>query len=561
VSASSAAAPAGSTPRLVSSGGQLLLILVGVYAVFWSQFAWVRHTNFEGFDEWFVLSMTRRGIIDVPVANRPFGLVWNLTAAFLAPDSLLGAYLVHAHYLVGAACLTSVLCLRLVPGQPLLAFLAGALTATWVPLDLLRLAGLYGSACAGMTFGIMLALLLLVESRVRGSFPLLGLAALLAYVNGRSHEGTLPLLSIGPLLLLAVRPRTARPLWPWVVVWVVVIAVALAGAALPLVLGGSGAAYQRSLAQLDLSPAGVLGRLELQYWYHLWPLVSSAPGELAELGVLGATAVLLLFYSLLARRVEPEDDRARARRALALSLVGGLAAAGLGYAAFVLSAKITMPRRTQFFASPGIGLAIASASLLVASLLRGRGRRALPGLLAAWVVAVGTGRTLASQRFWDQRSYFAAQNRILVRITELAPDLESQTLVVLADETGSWPGVFSFRHAIEYLYDGRAIGHSWPGWDIYYPASFERDAIRIEPWESIRVPWASPVTRHPCERIVVFWATQAGEVRLLEQWPTTLLPLDCAGRYDPGARVRRPAALPASRRILDRPATAGADRR
>jgi hypothetical protein len=53
--------------------------------VFWAQFAWVQSTNFWGSDEWLHLSLTSRGIIDFPYANRPLMLLWSLPAALLVP--------------------------------------------------------------------------------------------------------------------------------------------------------------------------------------------------------------------------------------------------------------------------------------------------------------------------------------------------------------------------------------------------------------------------------------------------------------------------------------------
>ncbi|MEE8384876.1 MAG: hypothetical protein V3S01_03050 [Dehalococcoidia bacterium] len=72
-------------------GAPELTVLLGLAAVFWAQFAWVQSTNFWGSDEWLHLSLTSRGIIDFPYANRPLMLLWSLPAALLVPNSL-GAF-------------------------------------------------------------------------------------------------------------------------------------------------------------------------------------------------------------------------------------------------------------------------------------------------------------------------------------------------------------------------------------------------------------------------------------------------------------------------------------
>jgi hypothetical protein len=147
-----------------SSAARVGVVLLAVYAVFWIQFRIVRPENFGGIDEWMILSLVSRGALDIPYANRPLGLLFNLPAA-LFPAHLLGAsFLLHAHYLVLGGLLTSLLLLRLAPDRPDWPLLAGVFAATWAPSDLLRLNSIYSSAYSGVTAATVLAFLLLASA-------------------------------------------------------------------------------------------------------------------------------------------------------------------------------------------------------------------------------------------------------------------------------------------------------------------------------------------------------------------------------------------------------------
>ncbi len=192
--------------------------IVAIYVLLWSQFAWVEATNFQGFDEWLTLSLVSRGIVDVPHANRPLGLFWNLFPALLTPHSLGGVFLFYVHYLALTAFLVCLICRRLLPEPPELAFLAGAFTASWAPSDPLRLTALYSTAYAGSTLGLWLSVYLLVESWSRGRLVLLAPAILVACLTVRVHEGVVPLLVCAPVLLAFVGAR--EPRWRlWAGLW------------------------------------------------------------------------------------------------------------------------------------------------------------------------------------------------------------------------------------------------------------------------------------------------------------------------------------------------------
>lgn len=544
----SAAAP-GPEDRLFPPGTRIAL--VGIAAVLAVQFAWVRPTNFGGFDEWVILSLVARGIVDVPYANRPFELLWSLPAA-LGPPSLWTYYVMHMAYLAGSGCLVFLLWRRLSPELSPVAFLTGVLAATWAPLDYQRLNVV--QPYAGYTFMAQLAILLLVESWIRRRPVLLWLGALLAFVNVRAYEASGALLLGAPLYLLWAKTRPSRP-WAWVAAWEAVVLFAISLAALPLLLPARGLSYQQQLlGGVDLHPLRVVERLAGQYRYHLWPLVTTPLAELAVPAVPIAVATFGLASLLTARRAGAAraGGPSRRRDAAGLMLLG-LVLAGLGYAVLVLSSGLVQAARTQFLSTSGIALFLASSFALVASLLPQRWRTVAIGLLGAWVVAVGTSRTIALQRFWDQVSVHADQVRLLGRLVRMAPRLQPNTFVILVDEAGAFETSAAFRHALVYLYRGEAIGHAWGKWDFGYPARLTSEGILSEPWPVIREAWQAPVTHHRFDEVLVLRQTAGGELLLLDDWPTGLLPpLPPGARYDPRSRIAQGTA-PRERRILGWP--------
>src|SRR5215468_7264623 len=85
-----AAAGGAGTRRVGLIGAVLLLVLTAAL------FAFVRATNFRGFDEWLIFSLLSRHILDFPYANRPLCLIWAWPAWRLAPGELWTFRLVHA---------------------------------------------------------------------------------------------------------------------------------------------------------------------------------------------------------------------------------------------------------------------------------------------------------------------------------------------------------------------------------------------------------------------------------------------------------------------------------
>lgn len=529
-----------------------IVALPALVAVFWSQFAWVRSTNFGGTDEWLYIALASRRVLEIPYANRPFVLLWTLPAPLLWPHDLRAYYLVHTMYLCLSGCLLFLLLRRLEPSRPLLAFLAGAFCLTWAPLDFLRLDTVLLTGYSGFTFATLLALLLFVESWVRDKPVLLALAGLLGLVTARGFEGVLPLLIAAPLLLRWVGATRSRRLLGWMAAWEGLMLLIALLVVVPFFRPEGPGSYQGSALRLDLHPVHAAGRLLRQYGYHLLPLVSSPLRELAVPAVPLAAVTFLGAFALMPAHEGSELEDGPARRPYVRLAALGLLLAGLGYAVFVLSPSILAAARTQFLSAPGIGLFLAALGCLAASGIPPARRKAALALMGAWVIAVGTGRTAAMQREWDEtRSAYPRQRRALIDLTRQVPQTAPRTLIVLIDDSGAWPATFTFRHAVDYLYDGRAVGYVWKAIDFLYPAYFLSGGVYYDPWPVIRKPWGVAATLYRYDEVVAVYAGEDGALRVLPEWPSHVLPaLPAGARYAPEARVLREGALPASRAIL-----------
>ncbi len=529
------------------------LVLAAVMAVFWSSYAGVRPTNFGGSDEWLLIDLSSRGILDFPYANRPLVLLWTTIAARSWPDDIRAFWLFNGLYLCGAAGLTGLLARRLWPDVAPLAPLASVFAAVWAPLDALRLSGVLSCGYAGFTLSTMAALVLFVESWARRRYDLLALGALLGFVGARGVESVIPVLLIAPLLVVEDGRREGRRLARWTLLWYGGVAFELGLALRPLLAGAP--SYQGGALGLDPHPIRVLSRLGQLLGMQATPLVTSSPGELLTPAVPLAVGAFLAFAAA-AWGVDAGSPPGRSvsRRAAVRALLLGLLLASAAHAGLALTASVKTPSRTQILSAPGFGLALAGAFVLLGSLLPRRRARVGALALGAWVVAVGTGRTVALQGEWDRfRGVFPEQRQTLRDLVREAPGLEPGTLVVLLDESPVWPMSLSFRHAVAYLYPGQALGLVPDAPDFLYPWSFTPGGIAIWPWPEIRAAWDEKPSLHPWETLMVTRRSGSGRLEILRQWPAGALPpLPAGARYAPFDRIVE-GAPPPSRRILGRP--------
>jgi hypothetical protein len=527
--------------------GALALVILGL---FWIPFAGVRPSNFGGTDDWVVIDLVSRGIVDFPHANRPLNLVWTLPAPLLMPDDLRGFWLVYGLYLSLGGLVVFALGRSLLPDRPALAFLWAAFTVVWAPHDEARVVAVTGTFYAGVTFGTLLALLFFAESlRGERTAPLvLALGIVFGLATARSHECALPLLMGAPLLLLPLRGGFGRRSLLFLGVWEAAMAGALLLALLPILRPGEFASYQLS-AGPPASVRVIAERLVRQFGLHLHPLFTSRPGELLRAAVPLAAGLFAAGVAAALRGPSGDPERAERRRLFA-GAGAGLVLAGLGYGGLVLSGTAETERATrmQFFSAPGIALFLACVVLLAASVVPPRRRVWAVALLGSWVVAVGTGRLLALQDARGGWPSFPAQRSFLRQLTREAPHVRSNTLLVLVDEDGVWPATFTFHHSVRYLYEGRAKGFLAQGPAILYGARFAEEGVSFEPAPVIRKAWREEASFHRYDEVVLL-RYAGGRLTLVDgPLPGRLVPAGVP--YDPRKRLDPSAPAPPARRIL-----------
>ncbi len=500
-------------------------------ALLLGQLGSVRATNFWGHDEWLLQHLISIGVIDVPYANRPLALLWEMPIAWLMPDDFRAWTLCYAAYAFAAALLLRGLCRHLVPTRPLLAWSAPALFLVWAPSDPFRLACFERTQYMAISFGTLLAAWLFVRAWQRHSPAILATGILASFVTVRCYEATLPVLMAWPLGVAWMLRERSREFARWSAAWWAFGSLAALLVAMPNLLPTS-PSYQQRLG-LDPEPWRIVGRLATQFWLHLAPLFAPTLRELATPAVAVSTLAVLAGAGL-AGTVGP----AKARGIEIRGMLFGLMLAAASYLFFTLSSREEVGAwRKQFIAGPWIAVFLGSAVSLLSSWTRERWRVAVQALLVSGIVAVGTARTLYMQSVWDQTSYYAIQVSFLRGLTQAVPDVRPHTLFVLLDSGGVWRSAFGFRLASRYLYGGRAVGWAYGTAPVMFPSQFTTAGVVCEPWHDVQRAWREPPTLHRFEEIVVVRHGADGRVEVAPTWPLELPPLPPSARYEPRARI------------------------
>lgn len=504
-----------------------------------ASFAGVRATNFAGSDEWLVISLLSQGIVNFPYANRPLAMIWGWPAWSLLPDRLEGFLVLHVLWLGLGGVLVFLIVRRITRAAPL-AFLAGAFTIVWAPSDGTRLSSVQMILYSGCTFGMLLGAWLAVEAWARRRI-VLALGALLAGAAAvLSHEAALAPLTLVPLLFLAAHGRREpRRLAAWTLGVFLVLCAGGVRTALPLWTDPGRVSYQSGVVG-GLRPAPLASGALGQFRRHLAPLVRPTrerprPVVLIALAVFLAGVVVCSGW--MRRRDEGQQAQAAVRGLAPLYAAGfGSLWALLAYLPFVPTTHSAF--RTQFLSAPGIGVLLAAVVVGVASLVPIRARLPVAMLLGGWIVLLGSQRTVSFQDRWDGGSAYPGQRRHLVELTAIAPDLAPGTLVVLAQRGGTWRYDLTFRHALRYLYEGRALGHATQSDPLLYETRFEADGVRSLPVPVVRGPWQEAPATFAYDAVVVVREDGTGRLRLQETWPEELPALPPGARYAPRARLR-----------------------
>ena len=523
--------------------------LAGIALLLVAQVAWVSPTNFSGYDEWLFISLTTRGLISYPYENRPVVYLWHLPPSLLWPHSINAYYVAHHTYILFIGWLTFALVRRIAPWSLPLAFVAGALAATWAPSDHARLISVAITGYSGHTAATLAAVLLFLEAFRRHSVPWLGAAMAVGLLSARGTEAAIPILGAAPLLLYFVPSARFPKMWRWIAAWECLVLVAGLLALWPVVFPPPTGSRQANLG-LDLRPGPVTKRLVDQFAFHVLPLVTTPPLEMRHVAVLLSAVLCWLCFRVVAASA-PAAGGPEHRRPLAMLMALGAFLAALGYSLFSLTGSLAIPVRTEFFSGPGIAIALAAGIFLLLTVLPARWRAVAGSLLMAWVLAVSAARTLAMQRDWNAWGLYPSQSALLRQATALAPDLKPNTLVVLHDPA-IFKASYTFRHAVTYLYQGRAVGIAWGASDFLYPTRFAPEGVVTDPHPAIREAWRSPPAFHRYDEVIVLYVGDDGRLAIADRWPDGLPPLPAGATYAPRDRIVSPSGPIPERGILGR---------
>jgi hypothetical protein len=478
--------------------------------------------------------------------------VWDLPAWWLFPDRLFGFLVFHALWIGLGGLLVFLLVRRLLPGTLLLAFLAGAFAIVWAPSDGTRLCSVHMMVYSGCTFSVLLASWLLVEAWSRRQVALAVAAFAAAAVAALSTEAALAPLTVVPVILVLAGRREPRRLAAWTSLVVLGIAAGGVRAVLPLWTHPERVSYQAGLAAGGLNPVEMASRSLVQLRRHVAPILEPPTGE----GLWPIVPIALILFAAgfaaLSWQAKPRADEepwtGTTRGGLLVAAAVGCLWALASYLPLIVTTRRAM--RTQFLSGPGVAVLLAASVIGAASLLPKRARLAATGLLGAWVVAVGVQRTVAFQASWETWSAYPAQRRSLLELTAIAPDLAPGTLVVLLQRHGAWPFDLTFRHAVLYLYEGRAAGHVVGADPLLYETRFEAGGILSVPVPVVRGPWREDISLYSYDSVVALREDESGRLHLLETWPVDLPPLPSGAVYAPRSRLLE-GARPRRATILD----------
>ena len=514
-------------------------------------YAPVRTTNFRGFDEWVIVSLLSRDILDFPYANRPLCLLWSWPAVLFFPDRFSGFLVVHVAWIALGGLLTFLILRRLLPGATALAFVAGALAIVWAPGDQSRICSVQMTLYSGCTFGALLATWLAVEAWLRRSVALGAAAAVAAAATVMSFEATMVPLTLVPILFVAAGGRREpRRLAAWTLAAACVVGGSALRFVAPRWTDPERVAYQGGIAA-DFTPGPLADRMWRQLRRYVAPVFQQPPSE--RLWPFVPVSVAVFAFGLVAasrRSPNHPEGHSRSRSDLVAAAGLGLLWAVASLLPFVLNPETHGAERMQFISAPGTAVLLAAIAFAAASVLPARARPLGVLLLGGWVAASGVARIGALQVAWDKKTAYPDQRASLLGITAVAPDVEPGTLVILLGG-GGWAIDVTFRHALHYLYEGRAVGHSIDAMEYLYETRFESSGVRSSPRPVLERSWRETSVLFPYASVVVVKAAEDGRVTLAETWPEELDPLPAGATYAPRARIRHGPRLPRLR-ILGR---------
>jgi hypothetical protein len=538
--------------------------LAGLVVTLWLPFGWKVTGLYE---EWLFMSGGDMGnpvrMLYHPYASaayRPLTLAPFILGYILTPDSFLGSNIIFAFWALGKGVALYALVRRLVPDNPALAFVSGALLVVYPADDALLTLRVTNVHAGVFLFLIALNRLIVAWQRFRWSTLLAMVVA--EGIALATYDGGILLSLCGPVLLLWLRPRIDKRLVTVAALWWAVSVSFFFHLILTLRDQGSYAAQQ-------LAGSGV-GKMHVVDILRSWGY-SVARAYVRNFGTgwyeavrglawqdpylhlsAGLTVVLIVpAIWLHTRRGEAAAPATDTKRYLVLASLG-IVAVLPGFATYLPTEWRNSNWRVFLYSSIGAALAVGVACFLFARLF-GKWQHMVFIGLTSLLVGIATVQALAQHQGYFE--YSQRQQQILANIIDQAPQFEPGTTVLLVDR----PPTAAFKAwsmctlvssclewALRYMYDDQTIRAEYcaPG---YRPRKQFSEECRFEA-QQVTVSCIHPGTKKemctstPYTSLVVFENSVQG-LHLLTDISGYHSEAGVNG-YQPGRRINSRSPIP-----------------
>lgn len=346
------------------------------------------------------------------------------------------------------------------------AFLAGAFTILHAADSSLNWVGQLNQF--GFIFWMLLSFVALLKAFQWEHRPLLAvLMAIVATQGARiciySYESPLPLIFAFPVLALALFLGFT---WRKVLVACIYLSlpVLYCWRWLHVKLDRSiETTYQFSVLRDDWAVTSILRDWIYNVWHSLafWQWPRTLPDRMdAEFVVVASVCAMAAATAVVAPLLLKLPSSARAGRLEKRLLALGMAMVALSFPAYLLLDSATSHWRTQLLSSPGAGIALASATVLVAGRAWRRGdlgkwlAAALAGAIALAAVWSAQGSAFKHRRDWE------SHRSIVSAMIAVAPRVADNTVVILVNRRDQ-PLIFGHNlwwdYAVRLAYPTRSV--------------------------------------------------------------------------------------------------------
>jgi hypothetical protein len=461
--------------------------------------------------------------------------------------------IVHAALWWGRGLLVFLLVRRLT-GEPILAYVAGALLLVHASDGALQWAGQINQF--GYIFWMLLACYTSVRvidaGRVPASVALAVFACFFLYMSLWSYESQLPLVMLFPVLLLALRRAWKHRVLILAVPWYGVVA-AYVTQSLRQYMSNASATYQAGVMRTDWS-APVLAS---DWWFNVvesvsfWKWARQAPPPTAPWLALLAVAVFAAGAWLVFRRGAALPP-VRAQRASALLVLCGVGVVLLvaSFPVYLLLSSVRSMWRTQFLSGIGTAITITAVIALISQLAAPRLRAVVITAMSAVVIWTGTVAALGYGAF--HRRGWELQRQVITSILRQVPSVKPGTLVVLRNVPKAqdpFGHVMWFETALELAYYGTWVGGAYFLEDGS-AAPGVQTRLAYNKWIWSGKEQAPAVGQAGLKNSVILTLQSSGEVTLDRTLPDGLCLSDCSpAEYSPESRIGRQLSERAARRF------------